>query len=374
MEKGENIGVTKSGNIGAFLLIGILLFSGFSMSGAQYTVDGTVTRKVWSNKHGRLFIHDHRFKVSVNGCKWFISTHTNNPPSGAQFYEFQSAFDGQNMYSLPVRHKANGITGRISEKLRSMGRQNEGQISRAVSPLAIFSAPEVVWAAFASQCYFDSLTTNRIKPFWNDITPPIVLHDYDVPANWIRAKNEPRLPSLIEFIMHEEAAGVVKNGRLLVTKRRSGFKPYTNCVYRVLDSTNLSNGLEIPLKFTWTRLKRNGDEMSLITGLVDAIETSAGRTSFKPALQKKVWVQDLRFATSNNPPGMSSVTYPTTKWLEATNDFVQASLELEKYMTKRKKLNLAAEEPGMKLIGRWVFLGILGLTSIGFIWLIRRQH
>jgi hypothetical protein len=142
----------------------------------------------------------------------------------------------------------------------------------------------------------------------------------------------------------------------------------------VLDSTNLSNGLEIPLKFTWTRLKRNGDEMSLITGLVDAIETSAGRTSFKPALQKKVWVQDLRFATSNNPPGMSSVTYPTTKWLEATNDFVQASLELEKYMTKRKKLNLAAEEPGMKLIGRWVFLGILGLTSIGFIWLIRRQH
>lgn len=280
------------------------------------------------------------FDIIVQGNKWSITTYTNIGTARQSITVWQSTFDGINLYALPSLRMNPQAAGEPIlfpiRRLVPIGRPDNhvASVAHGISPLANISMPEIVWLAFASNYYLDTVKTNRLKPFWNDISPKIVLTDYTVPAIWTRMGEQPRLPSYIAFIT-SEVSGVISptNNTLVLTPRRPGFSAYTNAVYKATTTTNLPNGLRLPLAFTFTR-SVGTQTLFTASGSVTRIRTGSFRGTFTPDLAGKRVIEDLRFLTSNPPPTIGALLYPSDKWLPVKDPFVQANYHIH---TNRNK-------------------------------------
>jgi len=316
-------------------LVGLLsLLSAYLAHGQthEYAVHGNLN-KVGQTKTRRVHL-SFAFDIIVQGNKWSITTYTNIGTARQEITVWQSTFDGINLYELPsLRMNPQAAGEPILVPIRRLfpiGRPDNhvARVAHGISPLANISMPEMVWLAFASNCYLDTVKTNRLKPFWNNITPKIVLTDYTVPAVWTRMGEQPRLPSHIAFIK-PEVSGVISltNNTLVLTPSRSSYVGYTNAVYEATTTTNLPNGLRLPLAFTFTRFVGT-NVLGTVSGNVTRIRAGSFRGTFAPDLAGKRVIEDLRFLGSNPPPTIGALLYPSDKWLPVTDPFVQANYHM----------------------------------------------
>ncbi|MBI4324929.1 MAG: hypothetical protein HY674_06660, partial [Chloroflexi bacterium] len=228
------------------------------------------------------------FKLSVHDGKWSIRYNR----QGENGFDYEHVtFDGRYAYYLTsmetmvktARAKGKDLADNVANAFVTEGENFHNQ-----------QAPEVgvVWLAFASSTFFDTLKTNRLAPpipfdgvgFFYDTTKRTLN------THWERFDDSLRLPSTVVYF---------DDGRLRnrMQRRPPYDKGFTNCVYSVKTSTNV-NGVRIPLTsgFTLYRPRTNG---LASTDLEIVGEYDLALQKYRPTVTRESFTPDI--------PGITAV-------------------------------------------------------------------
>lgn len=315
----------------------------------------------------------YKFGISVEGCRWFVTTYNAKPVDG--YYEAnQSSCDGVNVYFFPYRKlkKDELFTGRSSGEDRQE-KNVAATVGEELTPLLDTSYGQYAWLTWASTCYFDTVKTNRLKPFWDAGNPMIGFTDCTVPASWTQSQKTPYLPSMISFNSHEKYYRMGKNGRNTVEylewkEGMTGYHPFETAVFKVHATTNTASGLELPTKSSIEIYNYKKNLWGTWHLTAESIVDQSEKSTFKPDVTVQTTILDLRFNNSDVPPPAGVVIYPATNWIDKTNSYVQHWYR-NSLRTKLKVIDPETKTKSRASTVRYavIFFSVTGLVLLIFI-------
>ncbi|MEO5802982.1 MAG: hypothetical protein ABIR24_05595 [Verrucomicrobiota bacterium] len=204
------------------------------------------------------------------------------------------------------------------------------------------------WLAYASACYFEHATNNKLKPIWMLDDPYLVDEQFTVKAKWSNSPQAPHLPKQIVYFSDGIYRHLTDGKRGSYSASAPFNQGYTNALYETLSVTNLS-GLEIPSEFKFTRFYISGKELRprmIVTAKVAEFRTNILPPNFRPRFSGSVDVSDHRLLFPGYP------TRPTPRpFSYKAKDGVWPNLKelqptYEKELKKRQEHQKKLEKPG----------------------------
>ena len=248
---------------------------------------------------------DYAFRVSVRGCKWVMET-TGRLSTNGTHYVYRDSYDGTNVYCLRLTLEGSKIT-----KSAAVVEQNDIPLHMS------FAAP--LWLGYASHCYFETLTNNQIKPFWNLGADVLRVGGFTLPAKWSLSKSTPRVPEQVEIF--SDGFSYSNDGQTRETIKKRQPPPYDQgfltAQYQVLQGTNVNNNV-LPSEFIFNRFQpvQGGKTPSELRNtatfhvVATRIEPASAPIAFQPQFQRPTLIEDRRGGAD---PGMAwRRTYITT--------------------------------------------------------------
>ncbi|HYG35289.1 MAG TPA: hypothetical protein VEC99_10920 [Clostridia bacterium] len=214
-----------------------------------------------------------QLQVCVRGCQWAVRHSRETAGKNAHLLVTETSDNGTNIHL--VSHLEQNTSGSLAyDSTRAISNSWEAQIHPSGFPRWIV-APEMVclFYAYASSCYFDSVTNNLLDPVGFSPTD-LPWAEAKLRAAFRRNSGSPRLPVEICFLDN------------------SGMK--TNATLTSSSFTNIA-GLQIPLRVVYTRYDAGGGPREIYKFQVSGVKPNRATVSFNPELPSGTWVSDYRF-------------------------------------------------------------------------------
>jgi hypothetical protein len=371
------------------ILIAMTLLASEFRAGAQTyfvrgkisLIDSPILQKV-SKQPGMENImtgYGHEFGISVSGCRWFMTTYREESLKNGKYVANQSGYDGTNVYHYPYRTvaaKSLFSSQALTQPKRNPRLAQTLRIGKGQTPYHDTTLGQLVWLAWGSSCYFDSVATNRLKPFWDAMHPQIGFTDVTVPAFWRRGANAPQLPAFIQFVSPKRKYVIEPDQRNQVTYQdyHSNYKPFTNAFLRVIASTNLASGLELPLQVEFDIFTQPTVRWGTFRFDAHTIQDRTATASFRPSVGESVQIGDLRFMDAKPRPPTGEIYYKNTNWVETNDVIVQKSYQ--QAFARNVPEVLERESAGRTRTAQFLLLGvgILGLLLIIWVGFLRGRR
>lgn len=246
------------------------------------------------------------FTVVSDGCRWLIESSNQEE----DFYNLKYS-DGELLYNVArIPDKAFGR----SESDRRPTNQYHVITEANPVPFEDHSGISLVWLAYCSSCYLNTVYDDRLRPVWMLDDPTLRDEGFTLRANVERY--DLQLPHHITYINDGFFRTLEHNSRVTFRAPPPFDKGYTNAVYKALQTTNVS-GIIIPTQFEFVRyaVSKLKDRFILgvrvrASGIVTQITSHVTSDDFSPQLEGLTFVQDARFAKAN--PGLPIMNYHTT--------------------------------------------------------------
>ncbi|HTL56836.1 MAG TPA: hypothetical protein VL361_14240 [Candidatus Limnocylindrales bacterium] len=219
-----------------------------------------------------------RFQVSVRGCQWAVrhireTIIRGTTERNAGLLVTETSDNGTNIHL--VQHLEEKTSDSLSyDSTRALSNSSWAQIHPSGFPRWIVE-PEMVclFYAYASSCYFDSVTNNLLDPV--SFSP--------MDLRWAKARQR------AVFRRHSGSAGLPVQICFLDD---SG--PGTNATLISSSFTNIS-GFQIPLRVVYTRYDAGGEPRIIYEFQGTGVKANRATVSFNPELPAGTWVSDYRF-------------------------------------------------------------------------------
>lgn len=305
-----------------------------------------------------------RFEVSVLGCHWHIrytpivSKTLGIADQVVEDYKV-AAYDGTNVYQLTSHELA----------VRNHAILRDGKLIQPqnVSPAAIQSGPapqaldlrlEILWLAFASHCYFQSLSNGWILPIFSTFHDlEMYQKDYLVRGTWQVLPRPPGLPRLLILSDAYRYQGDAAHTPLTPTAH-----------YSVLSVTN-AGSLTFPQVCQVTNYGTPGKVIAVTELLVDQVHSASSIREFCPPISERAHIRDDRFLTGMVPMRFS---YDASNWLSREAAEKHYRTHLARSQAQAKSLQKQKPKTG-KVLVLTVFLCALFLFP-AYVILVRRRR
>jgi hypothetical protein len=247
-----------------------------------------------------------RFRVLVNGCKWFIRFEE----SGAVTDYHEAGSEGMEIYRLV------SIKGSV-ERDRKAGKQvGMNTAIGAVDPGPVFMANSkpplsIIWLAYCSGCFFRTNTSNSMRPIFVDpeLAAPLSFPTFQVRAFYglLPGLNFPKWVTFMTPDFVSLADEVKIPGWLRRPLNPPFDKGYSNLHFEVTTLTNFS-GFSFPKEFSLhefgLKLRPTGPQV-LTRNLYFFEATNFSATvppvSYIPTLAGRALIGDNRLRDANTP-------------------------------------------------------------------------
>ncbi len=339
------------------IAVSVLVFvlgSGIASGAEIFTARGELRYTAYSESRGTSIL-ERRFEVSVSNCNWTIQTDLVDNPTIVSFWD---CFDGTNLFSIACFAEGS-----------SSASDSAGTVEKTEVPQLTHStgAPQV-WLAYASPCYFRSLTSNLAVPLWSTGNRILRASGYRVPVS-IRRSDE--CPSMIEEISYySDGISYAHDGIPIGTELQAPYnKGFQRAVYRVLSATNVQ-GLCVPMSFVYEEFRpiANGRTTN---DLFKMLTIEGGIFSLVPEPQNPLKrgfsrsrIEDLRRVDTNSPMG---IVYTMTNGQLLALDSKEFQRALD---TVNERIEIAAVASAHPVpsnsAARWIVRAVLIFVIIGF--------
>lgn len=346
-----------------------------------YLVDSPILQRYSKQPGMENVITNYRYEfgISVSGRRWFMTTYREQSLKNGRYEANQSGYDGTNVYHYPFRTVA--AARLFSSEALTLPKRNPRmsqtlRIGKGQTPYHDTNLGQLVWLSLASSCYFDSFATNRLKPFWDAMNPQIGFTDVTVPAFWRRGANAPRLPAFVHFVSPEKKYVIKPDQRNQVTYQdyHPTYKPFTNAFLRVVASTNLVSGLELPLQVEIDIFTQPDVRWGTFRLEAHSIQDRTATESFRPSVGTSVLIGDLRFMDAKPRPPTGEIYYQTTNWVETNAVVVQESYQRAFELNIPEAMERKSTERTWTARFLLVGVGALGLILIITVAILRKER
>ena len=301
------------------------------------------------------------FKIAVSGCKALMFTSNENASVSSQM-----SFDSGTIYQMESFFDHRGVVTLVT---------NAGSIVNYAIPSADSSGINYLWLAYASGCYFASLTNDFVRINWGlspylmgmpDITP--------VKALWKLSKYPPALPIEIEFLNNGVLQGNDNSGNQTVIPASPPFdQGYTNNFFEQIGTTNVT-GMEIPTGFRYICYCIYQNKLQprlIVTSSNNLVKAGASVALFRPVYKERVSISDFRFKDASFPVKVIRYFNEKGRWRN------QKAVEpLYNMAVKVANANAKDNSNPNPACGRSVPIWLFVIASIGFlifIWRVRNK-
>ena len=297
------------------------LLPAFHSAAQEFQASGMLTEEFVNASNGVSQERTEHFEISVRDCQWFITT---TPyPLNKTNWVWKIGSEGSNViYQTTKFNEANSDS--VND---SVGEIENDSVPNNVQGDVVSE----IWLAYASACYLDSVTNNRLKPAYSLIDHDWRFEDYTVKADWKRFDSPPRLPQ--QIIYYEDKGVGFYGGKV----REFPLPPpytngYTRAEYDAIATTNVG-GLVIPRQFSFKEYavmqtsSTNSHLMMwrVVTGWLSDAQPICERETFIPDITEPTYVEDDRFSKSNQPNPIAGMAYMITngEWPSTNSPLLQ---------------------------------------------------
>jgi hypothetical protein len=241
------------------------------------------------------------FAVSVQDCKWFITTAPLPYTVKNDIVCWEIGSEGSNeIYQVT---KFNKQTLRSDSINNSVGVLDNDMVPDNIAGNNVSE----LWLALASSCYLDSVTNNVLEPAYKVMNPALRGKTYVVKAEWKRFDFPPRLPQRVTYT--EDHIEGSYNGKIISRPAPHPFENgYTRAEYEALSFTNIG-ALILPMEFSFkdyaiVRTSKSNSHLvmyRIVDGYVTNVQQVCERSDFIPQLTDATYVDDRRFAKLSKP-------------------------------------------------------------------------
>lgn len=277
-------------------------------------------------------LSSNQFKVLIQGCSnlFQITTPEGNPVS-------EQSLNGREIITLisAVKQENNAST-RIwggSVETRDVPRDDGSQIN-------------VLWLAFGSACYFDSITNGLFRPIWTQDDRSLTETNFLV-KGMVERKKPGTLPEKV-FYFNDGIQRNERNGQYGDSISYPSPAPldqgFTNVVYTAGQMTNVL-GIDIPTDFVFERSgprSSNGmwsaSTLTRTEGKVERIFSNPDATLI-PNFPASIAIQDLRFKGESRPVKALIYSITNGEWLtkDRAHRHYETELKQKDYFAKLKE-------------------------------------
>jgi len=308
----------------------ICIFHLFFLSSAAFSNEPPPTFKARGRILYEIFLPGYtnsswvrNFTVTVRDCEWVIESVDTN---GGNFV-------------LNIR--TNGLMYNVSavnaDKKTDQNNYFAVVEDNDVPPSSDTSGISVLWLAYASASYMQSVEGGQFKPVWMLDDPTLRAEGYTVSG--IVDPLEGHLPRHL-FYLDKGVRYARANGHRIILRAPASFHgAVTNARYDALTVTNLG-GFQIPRTFEFQRFAVGPDYttrlLARITGWTTSLEPAVPFDAQMPDLSGGILIVDKRFETTDTNVGV--FTYHTTNqiFIAPTDPFFLKQKKLAKLNTAAK--------------------------------------
>jgi len=289
----------------------LLLFGLFSVSAAEYEVDGQVDLIIFNVDGSVHGVTRSEFTVFVENCSWLIHSTIVDESGKPLFFNETSFTNNGVIYSVGGGVDENpGTAVSVWGPPRNTANMYSNNMPIGQTDISFLCH---IWLMYASGCYFSSVATNWLAPPYDLNASVVVNSELRRKAQWLLINGKGSLPYRVVYFRDDgwtnatyEATGVTNVGNIQVA---SGFvfeERATRGYFCKVFAPGVEPGASAPLYCIRKRA----------VGRVTAIRPVCSRKELMPVATGTTTVIDQRLLHGTNNTGVLYYNFPGgVKWV-----------------------------------------------------------
>lgn len=272
------------------LFLCLLVNTAAVVSGAEYEVDGQIDQTIFKQDGTVQKVRKATFTVFVSSCSWLIQT-IDLDNSGKPIMKDETACtNGQVIYEVDELIANDAARNGRGPRNFAYTWSNNIPVGQSDDYFVCHT-----WLMFASGCYFQNLSTNKLTPVYDYNASVVVNPGLKRKAKWELSNGPGSLPSKVIYYRDNYASvtdatyiatGFTNAGRVTIP---SGF------VFELNAGLEISNGRFLPIDTnTTSRIRKRA------VGTVTAVRPYCSRKDLIPMARGLTMFNDQRLGSATN--------------------------------------------------------------------------